>query len=80
MSTTTWRDVKYTEIFEDTMRGLYLRLQKDPSFTKEELDGIIKHLYVMDGNDQYGRGEIQDLAIQASIAAHEQFREEWKRL
>jgi hypothetical protein len=33
----------------------------------------------MDGNDQGGRGPVQDIDLAATIAAYERFIAEWKR-
>jgi hypothetical protein len=68
-----WRDIKYDEIFETELRGLERRLEKDPSCTREELEGVLQHLYIMDGADWYGRGCVQDVVMAATIAAYEHF-------
>jgi hypothetical protein len=68
-----WRDIKYREIFEQELRGLERRLQLDPSCTKEDLGGILNNLYISDGADWGGRGEIQDVIMAATIAAYEFF-------
>jgi hypothetical protein len=73
-----WQDEKYREVFEGTLRGLERRRALDPSFGVEEVEGILRHLYIQDGNDQGGRGALQDVVIAASIAAHEQFVAELK--
>jgi hypothetical protein len=46
-----WRDVKYKEIFEEEMRGLVKRRASDPSCTIEDIEGMLGHLYIMDGAD-----------------------------
>jgi hypothetical protein len=42
------------------------------------LEGILKALYIMDGADQGGRGDVQDTIMAATIAAYELFITEWK--
>jgi hypothetical protein len=73
-----WRDVKYTETFEQELRGLERRRAADPACTAADIEGVLKHLYIMDGQDWAGRGEAQDTAIAATIAAYEYFIAQWK--
>jgi len=73
-----WRDVKYREIFDEETRGLCLRRQSDPGCKVEDIEGVLKALYVMDGADQGGRGSLQDTIMEATIAAYEHFIEAWK--
>jgi hypothetical protein len=73
-----WRDLKYQETFDQTLLGLERRRAADPKFTIEDVEGTLKHLYIMDGSDWYGRGELQDCISYATIAAHEHFLAEWK--
>jgi hypothetical protein len=44
----------------------------------EDLEGVLRHLYVMDGADWYGRGDVQDITMAATIAAYEHVIAEWK--
>ncbi|MDR1899309.1 MAG: hypothetical protein LBQ55_04815 [Treponema sp.] len=73
-----WRDIKYRETFEQEFRGLRRRREADPACTVESLEGTLKHLYVMDGADWGGRGELQDIVMAATIAAYEEFIAEWR--
>jgi hypothetical protein len=73
-----WRDGKYREEFERTLRGLEGRRERDPSFAMADAEGTLKHLYINEGNDQGGRGELQDIILGAAIAAYEHFIAEWK--
>jgi hypothetical protein len=73
-----WRDIKYEEIFEQELRGLKRRRETDPRCTVEDIEGILRHLYIMDGADWYGRGDVQDTTMAATIAAHEHFITQWK--
>ena len=68
-----WRDIKYRETFEQELRGLERRLKADPSCTAENLKGILRNLYIMDGADLDGRGSLQDTINSATIAAYEYF-------
>jgi hypothetical protein len=77
-SSVEWRDVKYQNTLEEELRGLRRRRETDPGCTVEDLEGILKHLYVMDGADWYGRGEVQDIIMAATIAAYERFIAEWR--
>ncbi|MDR3343168.1 MAG: hypothetical protein LBT14_10390 [Treponema sp.] len=73
-----WRDVKYEETFEQELRGLERRRESDQSCRVEDLEGLLRHLYIMDGADWAGRGEVQDIIMAATIAAYEQVIAEWK--
>jgi hypothetical protein len=73
-----WRDQKYQETFDQELRGLERRRAADPACTVEDIEGTLKHLYIMDGADWGGRGELQDTILYATIAAYEHFITEWK--
>ena len=77
-SSTGWKDIKYEEIFEQELRGLQRRRKADPLCKVEDIEGILQHLYIMDGADWYGRGEVQDITMAATIAAYEHFIAQWK--
>ena len=72
-----WREIKYHEIFEEETRGLIRRRQADASCTVEDIKGILKNLYILDGANQDGRGNVQDIIIAARIAAYERFIDQW---
>ncbi|GHT97431.1 hypothetical protein FACS1894142_1950 [Spirochaetia bacterium] len=73
-----WQDIKYTETFEQEVRGLERRRASDASCRVEDLEGTLLHLYHMDGADWVGRGEVQDIIMAATIAAYESFIAQWK--
>ena len=73
-----WKEVKYIEIFEQELRGLVRRTNSDPNCTAKDLEGVLEHLYIMDGADWYGRGVLQDIIMAATIAAYEYFIRQWK--
>jgi hypothetical protein len=74
-----WRDRAYEDSLESTLAGLEARRKADPSFTVEDAEGTLRHLYIQEGNDWASRGMLQDAVLAAQIAAHEQFIEAWKR-
>ena len=73
-----WRDIKYQETFEGELRGLERRRASDPHCTIADIEGTLKHLYIMDGADWIGRGDVQDITMAATIAAYEHFVACWK--
>jgi hypothetical protein len=77
-SSVEWRDVKYNEIFEQELRGLERRRKSDPGCGVGDIEGVLQHLYIMDGADWYGRGDVQDIIMAATIAAYEHFIAQWK--
>ena len=77
-SSVEWKGVKYAEILEEELRGLERRRESDPLCTVGDIEGVLQHLYIMDGADWYGRGDVQDITMAATIAAYERFIAEWK--
>jgi hypothetical protein len=73
-----WRDISYGETFEAEIRGLRRRREFDPACTIADLEGTLRHLYIMDGADWGGRGDLQDIVMAATIAAYEHFIARWK--
>ena len=77
-SSVEWKDIKYREVFEEELRGLIRRREADFLCTVEEIEGVLQHLYIMDGADWYGRGDVQGISLAATIAAYEHFIACWK--
>jgi hypothetical protein len=75
---TDWQEEKFTEVFDNVYATTKYRRFLDPGFGIEELERLLKALYVNDGNDQSGRGKVGDIISAATIAAHEQVLAEWK--
>ncbi|MBN2874755.1 MAG: hypothetical protein JXM71_06635 [Spirochaetales bacterium] len=75
MSSTAWKEHVYEENYAKTLISLERRKEQDPSFTVEEARGVLKHLYIQDGNNWVGRGELQDIVMSATIDAYERFIE-----
>jgi hypothetical protein len=69
--TTAWKETSYDDSYSSTLRSLQRRHADDPSFTLEAAKGQLKHLYINDGNNWVGRGELQDIIVQAMIDAYE---------
>ncbi len=77
-SATDWKEIKYQEVLEEELRGLQRRKYRDDSFCPDDIRALLRDLYHMEGADWGGRGEVQDLMLQATIAAHERFLAEWE--
>jgi len=75
---TEWKDRKYSETFEDELRGLERRRAADPNCTIADLEAVLNNLYIMDGADWGGRGGVQDTTMAATIAAYEHFIADWR--
>jgi hypothetical protein len=73
-----WRADKYQQVFDDEIRGLVRRSQSDPDCKIEDLEGILRNLYIRDGADIDGRGSLQDTILAATIAAYEHYIANWK--
>lgn len=67
----SWENEKFREVFEDEMRGLNRRMERDTSCSIEELEGILKSLYTL--SDVNMEGRVQEIVLQATIAAYESF-------
>ncbi|MCL1812123.1 MAG: hypothetical protein FWG29_01225 [Treponema sp.] len=80
MNSTDWQEDTYRETYESEIRGLRRRLASDPSCTIEDLEGTLKSLYIMDGSDWLGRGEVQSINLSAVTAAYEEIIGELKKL
>ncbi|MDR2632434.1 MAG: hypothetical protein LBC51_02280 [Treponema sp.] len=74
-----WQDITYENTFEAEVRGLQRRRERDPSCTIADLQGVLQHLYHMDGADWGGRGAVQDITLAATIAAYEHTIAQWKQ-
>ena len=77
MSSTDWREEKQESVFESTLRGLENRRKADRSFTIADARSALDHMYILEGNDWLGRGELGDIVTSATIAAYEHFIHEW---
>jgi len=73
-----WRDITYNETFDEEIRGLTRRRESDSTCKVEDIEAILKSLYILDGADHIGRGSLQDTIISARIAAYEHFIAQWK--
>jgi hypothetical protein len=73
-----WQEAKYTETFEEELRGLERRRAANPNCTPADIEGTLKNLYIMDGADWVGRGGVQDMTMAATIAAYERFIASWR--
>ena len=71
-----WQEIKYQETFEEETRGLSRRRQADAGCKIEDLEGILKNLYILNGTDQ--GGSLQETITAARIAAYESFISQWK--
>jgi hypothetical protein len=78
MSLLDYRETAYKETFDAVLASLARRRQADPEFTIEDAKGTLTHLYVTEGNDWLGRGDLQDAKLAAQIAAHEIFIHDWE--
>ena len=73
-----WKAVKYEKHFEQELLGLERRRERDPDCTIEDLEAVLKNLYIMEGAGMEGREGAQEIYLAAAIAAYEQFITAWK--
>ncbi|MDR1073727.1 MAG: hypothetical protein LBL45_08655 [Treponema sp.] len=72
-----WRELTYNKTFEQEVRGLERR-RASTACAIEEIESLLESLYNLDGDNWIGRGEVQDIVMAATIAAHEHFLAEWR--
>jgi len=80
LSSIEWRSIAYEKHYSETLTGLEAKRNSDPSYKIENAKGVLKHLYIQEGNDQGGRGEVQDICLAAQIAAYESFIAGWEKI
>jgi hypothetical protein len=71
-------ELKYDETYAETLGSLKRRRVEDSAFTLEDARRMLENMYVNDGNNWVGRGELQDIILRAIIDAHEGFIEAWE--
>ncbi len=69
-------DEAYDKIYYTTKD----QLENDPNYTYEHLKAFLESLYVHEGNDWYGRGELFQVKINARIAAVQTLMDEFSHL
>lgn len=77
--TIEWQAEKFKTVYEEELRFLERRRAHDSSCTIKDAQGILKNLYIQEGNNQHGRGLVQDIVLSATIAAYEFFIDDWKK-
>jgi len=75
---TDWKNETYNTYFNQELLALQNRRERDPDCKVEDIEGVLRNLYINEGADWEGRGEVQKLFFAASIAAHEHFIAGWK--
>ncbi len=72
------RDQKYTETFEATVAQITMRRRVDKNFTLHELQKLLETAYINQGNEWGGKGSLQEIVQEATIAAYEFLLAEWQ--
>lgn len=68
----------YQETFDAVTAQLTMRRRLDALFDLKECKKLLHTEYINDGNDFIGRGTLQDIVQDATIAAYEVFIAEWE--
>jgi len=61
----------YDETFDSVYGALAGMIRQEPEQAEQRIRGILKNLYIRQGNDWTGRGAIGNAAMDASISAYE---------
>jgi len=64
-------DQRYDDTFEAVFEGLSEMARMTPVNAERHIRQTLKCLYVRQGNDWTGRGDIGNAGLDASVAAHE---------
>lgn len=76
--TDDWRDKLHEEVFEATCAQIAHRRDRDAYFGPTELRGLLETEYVALGNNWVGRGEVDEITRNATIAAYEHLLAKWQ--
>lgn len=71
-------DKKFETVFESMYKDLNNKLENDPDFGIDELKALLNSLYVDEGNDWLGRGDLKSAATNATICACESILAEYE--
>lgn len=75
-----WEETMFNRIFDNVFAMTVSRLENDKSFTKDDVRVQLEDLCILEGQDQYGRGRVGDLDIEASIAAFQHILQNYDSL
>ena len=67
----------YDDAFQNAYDSFTHRRRTDPLFTRRYMEGLLESLYVRQGDDWLGRGEVRDREQSAMISAAETILQEW---
>lgn len=70
---------KYDLIFENAYNDFIKTMKEDPNYSIESLESLLESMYIVQGNDQLGRGSRHDISINATVAAAETVLYEWRK-
>lgn len=73
----SWMDDLFNEIFESRLEYLLKRREKDPSFTREDMEKILASEYCKQDLAWAGKSPVQEITDSATIAAYEHFLNQW---
>ena len=71
-------ELKFNRVFDIVYQSLDSMRKTNPAYKIEDLEKFVQSLYVNDGNNWLGRGEIKNTVNNATIVAAETVLSEWK--
>lgn len=69
---------KYEDTFNKVYNNLKFQKENDKNFTKENLEDLLKNMYIFEGHDVEGRGVLFETHHGASMAAVSRLITEWE--
>lgn len=73
-------DIKFEEEYDKIYYSIKDQLLNDPKYTYAHLKSFLESLYIHEGQDWYGRGELFQVKINARIAAAESLIDEFAHM
>ncbi|MFD3155494.1 hypothetical protein ACFIJ5_01225 [Haloimpatiens sp. FM7330] len=78
MENKDWEQTQFDRIFDEVYNNLKEQRKVSTSYTIQDLERFLNNLYVNDGNNWEGRGNVTSITNNATIAACETFLAEWR--
>lgn len=69
----------FDDAYDEAYGHFLSQKQNDPTFDRPFLRGLLNSMYVNQGNDWTGRGQVKDASQDAVIAAAEAILADWEK-
>lgn len=76
---TDWQEETYDQVFEAACDYAVMRRAAEPDFGIQALQDLLDVEYTREGLEWAGKDTVQEVRLNATIAAYEHILAEWKR-